>query len=165
MINNMWLFVKKYFVTFLVLVSIALVIKPMYYLLFFIFAPGMCGNHVIESHVSPSHKWQLVLFQRDCGAISGFSSQISLLNVDENISSDFGKGNIYIANGYPKGFSIKWKSNKSVSIITPFKENFKMKKSLKGITFSYKYQELKQANIVKIPNKTEQQKSVSPADI
>jgi hypothetical protein len=43
------------------------------------FAGGMCGNEELQSLVGPDGRHRAVAFQRDCGATTGFSRQLSVL--------------------------------------------------------------------------------------
>ena len=72
----------------------------------YFFVSGMCANTVITSSTSPNEKLKVVLFERSCGATTGFSSQISLLESGEDLSNE--PGNIYIAEGYPDGYTLIW---------------------------------------------------------
>jgi len=38
-----------------------------------------CVNTVVESVASPDNEWSAVLFERSCGATTGFSSQVSVV--------------------------------------------------------------------------------------
>jgi hypothetical protein len=53
-----------------------------------------CQNTVASRSLSPDGKHVAVLFQRDCGATTGFSTQISVLDDSGNPS---GFGNTFIA--------------------------------------------------------------------
>jgi hypothetical protein len=53
-----------------------------------------CRNSIISSKEAPDAQHTAVLFQRDCGATTGFSSQISVLNAGKQPS---GSGNIFVA--------------------------------------------------------------------
>jgi hypothetical protein len=53
-----------------------------------------CGNDLLETLSSPSGGLKLVIFQRDCGATTGFSTQASLLGVSDTLQ---GSGNVFIA--------------------------------------------------------------------
>ena len=97
----------------------------------------MCENTIIQTSVSPNHKYKLVLYQRDCGVTTGFSSQISLLDIDEKLDLENDSGNIYIANGYPDNFKITWISNNSVIIKRPQTKTYRMKKEVNNISFTY----------------------------
>lgn len=55
---------------------------------------GACENILVKRVESPDGKHVAVLFQRDCGATTGLSTQVSILASDEYTS---GKGNAFIA--------------------------------------------------------------------
>jgi len=54
-----------------------------------------CGNELMGEVCSPDGKLKAVVFQRDCGATTGFSTQISILSVDEKLPNE--GGNIFVA--------------------------------------------------------------------
>ena len=54
-----------------------------------------CRNQVLEELASPSGKMKAVIFQRDCGATTGFSTQISVLSKDEKLPEE--GGNVFVA--------------------------------------------------------------------
>ncbi len=101
------------------------------------FSPGsdVCKNTIVTTSISPDKKWKVVLFERSCGSTTGYSSQISLLKAGEEISNV--GGNIYIAGGLPKGYSINWQSNSNVILNGTSYETFKKIKQFNGITFTY----------------------------
>ncbi len=39
---------------------------------------GACGNEILKEVRSPTGKMKGVVFQRDCGATTGFSTQVSV---------------------------------------------------------------------------------------
>jgi len=41
-----------------------------------------CRNEIQEEHVSPDGSIKLVVFSRDCGATTGFNTQVSVLPID-----------------------------------------------------------------------------------
>jgi hypothetical protein len=53
-----------------------------------------CANALVDRADAPDGKHTAFLFQRDCGATSGFSTQVSILRPDEQLS---GGGNIFRA--------------------------------------------------------------------
>jgi hypothetical protein len=55
---------------------------------------GGCGNDTLATISSPSGDRKLVIFQRDCGATTGFSTQASLLPAHDRLR---GSGNVFIA--------------------------------------------------------------------
>jgi hypothetical protein len=55
----------------------------------------LCGNDLVNEHVSPDRRHKLVVFRRSCGATSGFSVHASLLKVGESIKNE--SGNAFVA--------------------------------------------------------------------
>jgi len=53
-----------------------------------------CTNKLVNSIVAPDGQHSAVLFQRDCGATTGFSTQVSILDVGKQ---PLGGGNAYSA--------------------------------------------------------------------
>jgi hypothetical protein len=56
---------------------------------------GMCANQVLQEVRSPSGKNKVVVFQRDCGATTGFSTQASILPSTEALPH--AAGNVFVA--------------------------------------------------------------------
>ena len=54
----------------------------------------LCGNEVLGRVIAPSGEMSAVIFQRSCGATTPFSTQVSLLAVDEQPN---GMGNVFRA--------------------------------------------------------------------
>ena len=84
----------------------------------------MCCNEIIEQIVSPDKNNKLVIFQRDCGATTGFSTQISIIEVNQILKNE--GGNIFIADtnhgaapsgpgGGPKVIA-NWDNNNQITI-------------------------------------------------
>jgi hypothetical protein len=59
-------------------------------------ASSQCGNNVLREVRSPDGQWKVVVFERDCGAASDFSTQASLLGWNERLPENDG-GNLFIA--------------------------------------------------------------------
>jgi hypothetical protein len=53
-----------------------------------------CADRVIKRYAAPDGRHSAVLFDRDCGATTGFNTQISILRAGERLS---GGGNVFIA--------------------------------------------------------------------
>jgi len=56
-------------------------------------ADKMCGNQTISSTELREVNMNVVVFQRDCGATTGFSTQITMLEIDEELPNE--SGNIF----------------------------------------------------------------------
>ena len=51
-----------------------------------------CGNTIIKRSPAPDGSNVAVMFQRDCGATTGFSTQVSILKAEEKLT---GSGNAF----------------------------------------------------------------------
>ena len=56
---------------------------------------SMCGNDIITESLSPDKELKAVVFRRDCGATTGFSTQVSILGVEEQLENE--NGNVFTA--------------------------------------------------------------------
>lgn len=56
---------------------------------------GMCENKIIQSIESPDSIRKVVVFERDCGATTDFSTQISIIKNGEHLENK--SGNIFSA--------------------------------------------------------------------
>ncbi len=56
---------------------------------------GMCGNEILTEVPSLDGRYKAVVFQRDCGATTGFSTQVSLLPQRKKLPND--GGNLFVA--------------------------------------------------------------------
>ena len=99
----------------------------------------MCENEILKTVISRSGNLKAVVFNRGCGAITGFNTQISIINTSEELESE--GGNLFIADGtLPLG--IHWDSNTSISISGSESSNiYKKEFSFNGITIAYESQE------------------------
>jgi len=95
----------------------------------------LCSNTPIENIASPDKNWEVILFERDCGATTDFSSQISLLQAGEKLQNE--GGNIYIADGTSKNYRINWISSSVVKITGNSRRIVKKITQLNGIHFVY----------------------------
>ena len=95
------------FIVFLGLVGIGI------YVLGNLFS-GMCGNEIFSEVQSPDGKFRAVVFQRDCGATTGFSTQISILLAKDKLENE--GGNIFIVDGHPndRKIGITWEGPKKL---------------------------------------------------
>jgi len=61
--------------------------------------PGLCNNEVFSQVNSPDGKYKALIFQRDCGATTGFSTQVSVLDISEELENE--GGNVFITANHP----------------------------------------------------------------
>jgi len=55
-----------------------------------------CGNDVAKEVRSPSGKKKAVIFERDCGATTSFTTQVSILSSNRSLPNEI--GNVFVAN-------------------------------------------------------------------
>lgn len=100
-----------------IIVGILVVGVPLAIAGLFIHAPSdICGNEVYTEVLSPNKEYKAVVFQRDCGATTGFSAQISIIDSGDELENE--SGNIYIIDGHPKDVSprVRWASDTELRI-------------------------------------------------
>ncbi len=102
------------------------------------FFSGMCRNEIASELLSPNGKNKVITFQRDCGATTGFSTQISLISANSNLPNE--GGNIFISDGHPDvtNVRIKWLSPEKILIDVGVKKTvFKNENQVRGIEILY----------------------------
>ena len=72
-----------------------------------------CGNKPLISQSSPSGKYQVVVFNRDCGATTGFSTHVSIRESNGALPND--AGNVLILDGTVQ-LSLRWITESRVAI-------------------------------------------------
>ncbi len=67
---------------------------------------------------SPEYKFKAVIYERDCGATTNFSTQVSILRASQTLPR--GNGNILDMDGMPEDSisDIAWSGDRSLSINT-----------------------------------------------
>jgi hypothetical protein len=117
-------------------------------IIYLTFQPNeMCGNHLIESKFSPNKQFKVIIFSRECGATTGNSTQISIVDYDEKLEKN-DRGNIFIGDynhgeAKMKGEIInvytKWLNDKTLIIEYDEKARiFKNEDSEDGINILYR---------------------------
>jgi hypothetical protein len=76
----------------------------------------MCGNIVYQEIPSPDGQYKVVVFERDCGATTDFSTQVSILGAAQELSNV--SGNIFVMDGHPDSTNVQveWEGDQAVSI-------------------------------------------------
>ena len=104
---------KKILVTFGIVIAIAL---AGFLWIFMCATENMCGNEIFKEVSSPDFEFKAVIFQRDCGATTGFSTQVSVIPITETLPNE--GGNVLIIDGHPSDtqLEISWLSNSELKI-------------------------------------------------
>lgn len=107
---------------------------------------GACVNEILRIHYSPSKQLKAVVFERECGATTGFSTQISIMHANNDLSNE--GGNVFVADTdhgkSPSGpgggppVKVEWRGESSLNITYDNRARvFLRKDSQKGITITY----------------------------
>jgi hypothetical protein len=111
-------------------------------------AASSCGNTVITETTSPAKRFKAVVFQRDCGATSGFSTQVSIVSAADSLPDE--AGNTFTSDtdhgaapaspaGGPK-VSIEWEGEDSLLIRHhPKARVFTKQSTVNGALVRYQY--------------------------
>ena len=109
--------------------------------LFWIFAPNICGDEIIDEIPSPQGNQKVVVFQRDCGATTGFSTQASILEITQILKNE--SGNVFTSDTDhgaapygPRGgptLAVAWRSKNSVRLSFHFKTRVFKRESKMGV--------------------------------
>jgi hypothetical protein len=105
-----------------------------------------CGNEVLRVHCSPTKRLKAVVFERDCGATTGFSTQISIIPANSDLPNK--AGNAFVADTdhgkSPSGpgggppVEVEWKGENSLNIIYDNRARVSVRKdSQNGVTITY----------------------------
>jgi len=108
----------------------------------------MCRNEIISEIPSPEGKLKVVVFQRDCGATTGFSTQVSILSGNQLLENE--GGNLFISDtdhgAAPSGpgggpaLAVTWQNENSVRMSYHQKTRvFKQESTVGGASVSYSY--------------------------
>ena len=96
---------------------------------------GACGSDVVDHEISPNGELKAVSYLYDCGATSGFSTQVSIIDASEEITSS---GNVLVTDGKNK-IRVKWLSDSELTIKNTIGlKSFKKVDDYDGINISYK---------------------------
>jgi hypothetical protein len=77
---------------------------------------GMCDNHITQEVYSPNGEYKVVVYERNCGATTPYTTQISLLKSHVLLGDH--AGNLLGAEGHPDWFEIEveWQNDKQLRI-------------------------------------------------
>jgi hypothetical protein len=100
------------------LISLVIIVFAAGMILFTAAAENLCNNRIAQELYSPDHKFKAVVYERDCGATTNFSTQISILRSSQALPR--GNGNVLGMDGMPEDSisDIAWSGDRSLSINT-----------------------------------------------
>lgn len=80
---------------------------------FFYASGNLCRNDQVTEEVSSDRQLKVVVFRRDCGATTGYSTQISVLRADPTLPNS--SGNVLIVAG-EQAVTARWSDRRQVDI-------------------------------------------------
>lgn len=99
--------VKRLLIATVIIIAVFMVGRYVLNLLF----GDMCGNEVIQAVPSPSGDKVAYLFNRDCGATTGVSFQLTIMDKGDELPNK--SGNTFVSDGE---FTIGWVNEKNLRI-------------------------------------------------
>lgn len=99
----------------------------------------MCGNEILNEVTSPDKAYKAVVFQRNCGATTGFSTQVSIIYAHDELENE--SGNIYTIDGHPDDVApaIMWKSSSELIVHHPLTDSANSAKTSWGNKITIEY--------------------------
>jgi hypothetical protein len=99
---------------------------------------AMCGNEIYKTFESPDKKLKAVIFQRDCGATTGYSTQISIIKNSRKLPNK--AGNIFTTDGRPEEnhIAITWLADRKIELQEHTTKFYCKETSMNGVEITYK---------------------------
>jgi len=106
----------------------------------------LCGNTIVAEALSPDQRHKAVVFQRDCGAATGFSTQVSLMAAKDALpdesgnvfTADSNRGAVPISAAGGPVVQVRWASGRALVITHHAGARvFKQKNSVSGVAVAY----------------------------
>ncbi|WP_457418711.1 hypothetical protein [Roseateles sp. P5_E7] len=95
-----------------------------------------CGNEPIADATSPGGDLRAVVFSRNCGATTGFNTQISIVRTGDPVPD--GGGNTFIADGTVP-LKLQWTSEAELVVSGALgSKAFKQERHVNGVLISYR---------------------------
>ncbi len=96
---------------------------------------GLCGNEMGYEEVSPNGKLKAVVFERDCGATTRATTQISVLRKSEPLPNE--AGNIFVVKDNPL-IRMEWRPDAELLVTYPPGTNVSLKQRQRdGVSIHY----------------------------
>ena len=109
--------------------------------------PDLCGNDIGKEVLSPDGKLKAVVFERDCGATTDFSTQISLIKASQPLphgssgnvfAADSDHGNVGVDVKGILPIDLSWDDNNKLLIRYPARARvFSEVRQYKGVQLRY----------------------------
>jgi hypothetical protein len=106
----------------------------------------LCRNNELQTNYSPGGDRKAVVFQRDCGATTGFSTQVSILRSSEKLPNkggntfiaDTDKGQAPDGRGGGPEIKLRWVKEEQVEVIYDKRARvFRKEEVVDGVKIKY----------------------------
>ena len=97
-----------------------------------------CDNEIVQEAVSPDGRLRAVLFSRNCGATTGFQTQISIIESSDDLPDE--PANTFITEGHPDytRAELKWLDAGTLVVVTSAPDlAHKAERYVDGVTVDY----------------------------
>lgn len=99
-------------------------------------SPFPCANSVVADVPSPDGLRRAVVFERDCGATTDFSAQVSVLGNGDELPDE--GGNTFIAAGRGQSVSVLWPDSRELRVRYDRRdETFRKESAAGGVSVTY----------------------------
>jgi hypothetical protein len=107
---------------------------------------SLCKNEIVAEIPSPKGDKRAVVFQRDCGATTGFSTQVSILSRGIRLRDEGGNafvadddhGAVPLTSGNVMAIDVRWASNDELMIDYPARARvFRHNTKVDAVTIRY----------------------------
>jgi hypothetical protein len=78
---------------------------------------NMCKSEIISTTPSPDASINAVVFERDCGATTNYTTEVALVHSEESPFSD--DGDVVLIVSGRQNLNIKWKNGNNITITIP----------------------------------------------
>ena len=101
---------------------------------------GLCGNAEVKEYLSPDRTMKVVVFTRDCGATTDFSTQVSVVHASESVPN--GGGNAFVVDSdhghASRAVDVHWVDARTIELSHDVGARvFKAETSVSGIRIVY----------------------------
>lgn len=131
---------KRVFIVLVTITSGLAVCSIAFILTLIWLSSSMCEvSTIYGTYYSPSHQQKVVVFERNCGATTGYSTQASIVDADQALANQ--PGNLFDIEGHPEWtqVTVKWLDEYHIVITyAPGHTLYKAKAQEWGIKVTYK---------------------------
>lgn len=96
---------------------------------------GSCASTLVASKASSNRQWKIVVFKRDCGATTRYSTHISVIRAGGSSPSE--SGNAFTAAGRSSSYGFARDADGTAGVRGRHSRVFKRETAVSGVSFRY----------------------------